>query len=335
MPLDAPRVRTTPVARPDRHRRGAIAFGVAAAALAGLALAARLLGRRAERRHPPVGRFITVDGVRLHYVERGTGRPLVLLHGMGSLLQDFATSVLDELARDGRVIAFDRPGYGYSERPGRMVWTPDRQARLIHMAATRLGGERPIVLGHSWGVLVALAYALRYPHQTAAVVLLGGYAFPERRLDLEMMGLFRVPVLGALLRNTIAPFAMRLTMPRTLREGVFAPNQIPPRFAREFPLALSYRPSQIRAVAEEALMLRPAAATLARHYREVAVPVIILAGESDRLLDARHHAIRLHRAIPYSTAKIVPRTGHMIHHAAPAQVRDAVEIARDEADAAS
>ena len=336
MLLDAPHARPTSVVRPDaRRRRGVIALGAAAATLGGLALAAQLLGRRAERRHPPVGRFITVDGVRLHYIERGAGRPLVLLHGMGSLLQDFTTSVLDDLARDYRVIAFDRPGYGYSERPRRMFWTPGRQARLIHMALTRLGGEAPIVLGHSWGVLVALAYALGYPHQTASIVLLGGYAFPEPRPELEMMGIFRVPLLGALLRNTIAPFAMRLAMRRALRDVVFAPNPIPQRFTREFPLELGYRPSQIRALAEETLMLRPAAAALSRRYRDVAVPVVILAGESDRLLHARHHAIRLHQAIRYSMAKVVPRTGHMIHHAAPARVREAVAVARDEVEAAS
>ncbi|HEX7967651.1 MAG TPA: alpha/beta hydrolase [Stellaceae bacterium] len=273
--------------------------------------------------------------MRLHYVERGAGRPLVLLHGMGSLLQDFTTSVFDDLARDYRAIALDRPGYGYSERPRRMFWTPGRQARLIHMALTRLGAERPIVLGHSWGVLVALAYALRYPNQTAAIVLLGGYAFPERRPDLAVMGIFRVPLLGTLLRDTIAPFAMRLAMRRVLRDAAFAPNPIPQRFTREFPLELSYRPTQIRALAEEALMLRPAAAALSRRYRDVAVPVIILAGESDRLLDARHHAIRLHRAIRYSATRIVPQTGHMIHHAAPTRVCEAVAVARDEAEAAS
>jgi pimeloyl-ACP methyl ester carboxylesterase len=182
MPLDVPRAQPTFIAGHDwaplaRHWR-AIALG--AAALGGLAVAAQLRALAAERRHPPEGRFITVDGVQLHYVERGSGRPVVLLHGMSSMLQDFTSSIVDELARSYRVIAFDRPGYGYSERPRRMYWTPRRQARLIHMAVTRLGVEKPIVVGHSCGALVALDYALLYPHQTAAIVLLGGYVFPVR-----------------------------------------------------------------------------------------------------------------------------------------------------------
>lgn len=341
MPLDAPLA--APVrfpgsanrARWPTRRVGALALGATAALLGSMAVASRLLARRAERRHPPIGRFITVDGVRLHYIERGEGRPLLLLHGMGSVLQDFTSSLLDDFAREYRVVAFDRPGYGYSERPRRMYWTPTRQARLIHMAVTRLGLDPPIVLGHSWGTLVALAYALRYPQQTAAIVLLGGYLFPQPLPALEAIGIFRVPLLGALLRNTVMPIASRFVLPRLLRDVAFAPNPIPERFAREFPLELSYRPTQIRAQAEEALMLRPATAALSPHYGEVAVPTVVMAGESDRVVNARDHAIRLHRMIRHSVTRLLPRTGHMIHQAAPVRVREAVGIARSEVETAS
>jgi hypothetical protein len=63
-----------------------IAAGVVVAAVAS-ALLNRWLAKKAERRNPPVGRIITVDGIRLHYVERGTGTPLVLLHGNGSMIE--------------------------------------------------------------------------------------------------------------------------------------------------------------------------------------------------------------------------------------------------------
>jgi alpha/beta hydrolase fold len=98
-------------------------------ALAALAILNRVLAKTAERRNPPKGRFITVDGVRLHYVERGRGSPLVLLHGNGSMIQDFESSGLVDLAaKTYRVIAFDRPGFGYSDRPRTTVWTPEAQA---------------------------------------------------------------------------------------------------------------------------------------------------------------------------------------------------------------
>jgi hypothetical protein len=57
--------------------------------LAAIALLNRHLANKAEQDNPPAGRFLDVDGVRLHYVERGSGEPLVLLHGNGSMIQGF------------------------------------------------------------------------------------------------------------------------------------------------------------------------------------------------------------------------------------------------------
>ena len=105
--------------------RTALAGGAATAALGALALANRAAARRAERQHPPEGGFIEVDGVRLHYSDRGAGRPVVLVHGNAVAGDDWNTSgVADLLLRDGhRVIAFDRPGFGHSGRPRGRAWT--------------------------------------------------------------------------------------------------------------------------------------------------------------------------------------------------------------------
>src|SRR5690349_22293899 len=139
-----------------------IAAGVVAAAVAS-ALLNRWLAKKAERRNPPVGRIITVDGIRLHYVERGTGTPLVLLHGNGSMIEDFQSSgLIDLAAKKYRVIAIDRPGFGHSDRPRSTIWTPEAQAGLINAALLKIGVSRAVILGHSWGTLVALAIALKY-----------------------------------------------------------------------------------------------------------------------------------------------------------------------------
>ena len=77
------------------------------------------------------------DGVRLRFVEWGTGDPpVVLLHGDGSMLEDFATSGLLDLATERhRILAFDRPGYGRSERPRDRAWTPEAQAAVLFSSA--------------------------------------------------------------------------------------------------------------------------------------------------------------------------------------------------------
>ena len=140
-------------------------LGAAAAALGAAALYNSYRARQVERQHPPTGRFVEVDGVRLHYLERGAGPPVVLLHGNVVTAEDWILSgVLDQVAEQGhRVIAFDRPGYGYSDRPRGTAWTAAAQADLLRRAFARLGIERPVVVGHSWGTLAALALALADP----------------------------------------------------------------------------------------------------------------------------------------------------------------------------
>src|SRR5687767_336442 len=110
-----------------------------ALALAASALVVRSKTRQAEADNPPTGNFLDIDGVRLHYVERGSGDPIVLLHGNGSMIQDFALSgVIDSLAQQYRVIAFDRPGFGHTTRPKSRVWDQEAQADLVHKALQRL-----------------------------------------------------------------------------------------------------------------------------------------------------------------------------------------------------
>jgi pimeloyl-ACP methyl ester carboxylesterase len=118
--------------------------------------------KQSERQHPP--RFVRIDGVRLHYLEAGSGPTIILLHGNVVSAEDFEVSgVLDLLADRYRVIAFDRPGFGYSDRPHGAMWSPAAQADLLRRAWTALGIDRPIVVGHSWGAMVALALAFNHP----------------------------------------------------------------------------------------------------------------------------------------------------------------------------
>jgi pimeloyl-ACP methyl ester carboxylesterase len=147
------------------------------AGVAGLALAGAnaLVARRTEKRYPPQGLFLNVNGTRLHYSDRGEGTPIVLIHGNAVTGGDWNTSgVADLLLRTHRVIIFDRPGFGHSERPRGKVWTAIRQADLIHDALLQLGVERPVVVGHSLGTIVALALAERYQADIAGLVLLSG-----------------------------------------------------------------------------------------------------------------------------------------------------------------
>ena len=144
----------------------------------------RQLARKAERDNPPTGRFVEVNGVQVHYREYGQGEPLVLLHGNGTMIQDFEVSGLsDKAAKNHRVIAIDRPGFGHSSRPRGSIWTPDAQADLIHAVLQKIGVSKATILGHSWGTSVAIAFALKYPQAVKALVLASGYYYPSARAD--------------------------------------------------------------------------------------------------------------------------------------------------------
>ncbi|WP_181708616.1 alpha/beta fold hydrolase [Chthonobacter rhizosphaerae] len=308
---------------PIAKSRAATVLGLAALAAAS-AVVVREAARRAERRHPPMGDFVEVDGVRLHYVAEGDGPPLVLLHGNGSMIQDFASSALvREAALRWRVIVFDRPGYGYSTRPRGRRFTPKAQADLFVKAFAALGLHRPIVLGHSYGALVAAAIGVRHPEAIKALVLASGYYFPSVRPEAPVFGLAAVPVLGDVLRHTVSPVLTRLIWPGLMRV-IFGPKPEPESFRRGFPKSLALRPGPLRASAAEALDMIPAAAGLSRDYGHIAVPTVVIAGADDRMVDTAYQSGALHRAIPGSRLVVLPGFGHMVHHGASSAVAAAV-----------
>jgi pimeloyl-ACP methyl ester carboxylesterase len=314
-------------------------FAVAAVttigALAISALVNRRLARNAERDNPPAGRFLEVNGVRLHYVERGSGRPLVLLHGNGSMIQDFESSgLIDSAAKNYRVIVFDRPGFGHSDRPRNVVWTPAAQAELISSALYRLGVSDALVLGHSWGASVAVALALKYPRLVQSLVLASGYYYPTLRPDVIALSAPAVPFVGDVLRYTVSPIVSRLIWP-LLMAKIFGPRSVPKKF-EGFPKEMAIRPSQIRASAAESALMIPDAFYFRNEYANLKMPVVIVAGEQDRLVDIDSQSARLHAEVPQSSFHRVPGTGHMIHQTATSVVMSAInEVAKDSSTADS
>jgi pimeloyl-ACP methyl ester carboxylesterase len=293
------------------------------AGLAATAAAAVLNHRRgvaAERAHPPVGRFVDIDGIAVHYIEKGDGPPLVLLHGNGAMAEDFVVSgLMDRLAESHRVVAIDRPGYGYSERPRSRLWTAPAQAAFLRRVVQELGIARPLVVGHSWGAVVAMAWALDHQDELAGVVLMSGYYHPTPRRDVLLFAPPGIPGIGDLMRYTVSPPLSRLMLPK-LVEKIFAPREVPGRFRAEFPLELSLRPWQLRASAEESGFMIPWAAASQGRYGELRLPVTIITGDADAIITAERQSMRLHGEIPHSELAVLPGLGHMIHYFAQDEI---------------
>jgi pimeloyl-ACP methyl ester carboxylesterase len=280
----------------------------------------------AERKNPPIGSFIECEGVRLHYLDRGDplAPSVVLLHGNGSLIQDLIISgLVDRLARRNRVLCFDRPGFGYSQRPRARIWNATSQAGLFVKILHQLGVRDPIVMGHSWGALVAAAIGMQNSYPVRGLVLASGYYFPTWRWDFWMMSGPAIPVLGDIMRYTVAPAISWAILPSLIRK-IFAPRSVPDDFKNRFPSSLTVRPKQLRAAAEESALLIPEAARLQSGYSSIRCPVHIFHGTADQLIEAEQ-AKRLHGVLSRSDLHLVNDAGHMVTYADVGGIAEAVD----------
>ena len=175
--------------------------------------------------------------------------------------------------------------------------------------------------------LVAVALGLEYPADVRSLVLLSGYFFPTVRFDVPLLSAPAIPIVGDLMRYTISPLLGRLMWPVLLKK-MFGPSPVPPRF-HAFPLWMSLRPSQLRAAAAESALMVPAAFTLRRRYRELSMPVIVVAGTGDRIANAQAQSVRLHHELPGSELRLAAGAGHMIHHLLPSEAMAAIDMAAD------
>lgn len=315
---------------PQKFRGTGPSFAAAStmvvAALAATALLNRHFAKKAEQINPPTGRFVEVNGVRLHYVERGTGAPVVLLHGNGSMVRDFELSgLIDLAAKEYRVVAFDRPGFGHSERPRGNVWTPGAQADVIAHALAKLGISRAVVLGHSWGASVAVAMGVRHPALAQSLVLASGYYYPSPRFDAVASLVPSLPLVGDVLSHTVSPLFSRAIWPLALRK-IFGPQPIPAKFGA-FPKEMAVRPSQIEAAVDEVAMMVPEAFAMREQYTNLRMPIVIVAGDEDRLIDTESQSARLHAMLPHSSFHRIRGHGHMIQQTGTDEVMSAIREA--------
>ena len=167
--------------------------------------------------------------------------------------------------------------------------------------------------------MVALALALNHPDHVAGLVLASGYYFPKARVDIALFSPPAIPLVGDLLCYTVAPLMGEVMAPRMIAK-MFAPQDVPERFEREFPVGLMVRPSQISASAKDAAHMIPDALAMSDRYGELDCPIAVLSGDADEVVDYREQALRLHGAVPGSVLDVFLGAGHMIHHVDSARV---------------
>ena len=144
-----------------------------------------------------------------------------------------------------------------------------------------------------------------------------------QQADVPLLSGPAIPLVGDLMRYTISPLVTRMLW-RPLTKRVFSPQPVDARF-RELPVWMLLRPSQLRASAAETALMVPSAVALSRHYPELKVPVVVMAGTKDKIVDFGHNSERLDERLPDSELQLQPGVGHMTHYAHPEKVLAAVD----------
>jgi pimeloyl-ACP methyl ester carboxylesterase len=311
-------------------------IGVAAAAglvivIVSLVLFTALTAWHAETSAPPIGSFIEVDGARLHYLDRGTGPVIVMVHGLGGNLRNFY-ELVDKLAATCRVVAVDRPGSGYSTMASGKHSALRAQAAIIARFIHRLGLQRPALVGHSMGGALSLALALDHPGCVRALVLISGLSHVERTPPAAFKSLFiRSPTLRWLIAWTLMAPLGKLAQQATLK-AVFAPEVPPKSFEAESGARLGFRPYNFIAASKDMLTVADELASMTPRYPSLAIPVDVIFGRQDPILDFQAHGERLVAALPNATLHVI-EGGHMIPVTAADQIAHWIRHAAGQASA--
>lgn len=249
-----------------------------------------------------------------------SGAPAALLiHGALATAHDWLSGPADVLAQGGPVVVVDRPGHGASRRP-RFAASPREQAAQIREGVRALGLEAPILAGHSFGALVALAWAEQWPQEVEGLLLLAPIAFPEvRPLEHAWLAPRSAPILGPMLAE-LGRWTGDAPMLRLAQRMMFAPDPPPARWLETYPYGDVLDPQRTLEEGEDAASLFPATGQALVDFRRITAQVAILAGRADLVADPNRHARRLHAMLAGSRLTLVPRCGHMIHHVATGDV---------------
>ncbi len=276
------------------------------------------LRRQIEKNHPSSGLFQTFKGGELHYIEYGQASelaPIVLIHGSSGSARDMAAAFFSHFGSATHVISVDRPGIGYSRNfiDDDELSSPRAQARAIHEAMTTLGVVRPIIVGHSWGGAVAMAYAMEFGTELSGVVAIAPPLYPWGGKPGWYERLVTTPIIGSLFMHTILT-KYGSTQLQAGIERNFYPEIPPDGFVDTISLPLILRPRPFCANSVYSMALDGHLKEMSAHYKQPACDLLLVSGDSDHTVSCKRNIERFHADISSSRLKVFKGVGHMPHH---------------------
>lgn len=273
----------------------------------------------------PDSQFIEINGVNIHYKEAGAGeRTFILLHPFGGSTYSWR-EVMDEFAKYGRVIAYDRPAFGLTERPLPGEWEENPYGMKANVEILRelldsMGVEKAVLVGNSAGGGVAVAFALEYPERIDELILVdpgvGGGRGPQ-------FPAWALPVMWTPQMRHLGPLMMRdyqESLPRTLERGWFDQTKLTNEI-RERHLQILKIKNWDKAFYE--LTFAPAYPELRPLLPNLTVPVLVVAGQEDRLIRSWYFEA-VATEIPEATLNLIPQCGHMPQEECPTEFMEVV-----------
>ncbi|SLN18618.1 Dihydrolipoyllysine-residue acetyltransferase component of acetoin cleaving system [Pseudoruegeria aquimaris] len=296
----------------------------------------------AEAAYPPIGRLIDVEGTQVHAFTAGQGPDLIFVHGASGNLRDFTFDLVDRLKGRYRVTVFDRPGLGYTNRlpayaegfNADAAESPSEQAILLDKAAKRLGIERAIVLGQSYGGAVALAWAVERPRTVQGVVLVSAVTTPWETGLGGWYALMDSRFGKAVVAPLLAAYGREENADRVLG-SIFAPQDPPEGYESYVGVGLTLRRDSLVANAEQVNDLLGHVRAIQPHYAAITAPIEAVHGTADEIVPYALHAEGLEARLPSLHMTTLEGIGHMPHHVAPEAVIAAVDRAAARAGVAA
>lgn len=281
--------------------------------IGGLWLATFVISRNIEQNFPPIGTIAQINEAKLHYVDTQTDEnekpAIIFLHGAGGNLRDQMHIFRPLLEQDYRLIFPDRPGQGYSDVVENSH-DPKQQAKSIALLMDELGIEKAIISGHSYGGVVASAFAVLYPQKTQGLILLAPVAYPWGTGLAWHYGLSNTPIIGWLFSRLIAVPAGSLIYPKAIK-NVFAPNTLPNDYEEASGTRLALRPATFLANERDVANVEAHVIDFHHRYKEITAPTYIFHGDKDKIVSLEIHSINgLSKDVPGAKLEILKGVGH-------------------------
>ncbi len=273
-----------------------------------------------ERYADAQSRYMTLDGMDVHYKVEGQGFPVVLLHGTASSLHTWDGWV-PELSKNYKVVRLDLPAFGITGPNANNNYSSEYYVDFLHRFFQTLGIDSFHLAGNSLGGLIAYNYTLEYPLEVGKLILIDAAGYPREIPPPFAFKLGRTPVLNQL---------MRYISPRYLHEksikDVYGNDE---KVTDE--LVTRYYELGLREGNRAALIARMNEDFESR-YQEVSQikqPTLVMWGDGDIWIPPSD-AEKFNNDLPNSTLKYYVGVGHVPMEEEPEKtVRDAINFLRD------